>query len=107
MKITLFVILLFGFLSVWGHAQNIKIGDIAISDSLAKEYFLDCYTNPDTIQSPNTIEGRDNIRRWEEIESKAIERYWDAGNWYLIIPREPSAYDFMLYMNRGNRGIRE
>lgn len=34
-------------------AQNIKIGDISISEALAKEYFLDCQSRPDTIYTHN------------------------------------------------------
>ena len=30
-------------------AQGIKIGDIEIPNKIAKEYFLDLYTSPDTI----------------------------------------------------------
>lgn len=87
-------------------AQNIKIGDIELSDSFAKEYLLDCYNRPDTIQTPiSCIEGdwywrkeRQSIKCF--YERRGNDKYGKRFDKYIIVPREPSAWDFMMYMNR-------
>jgi hypothetical protein len=46
--ILLLTVLILCLLATSVKGQDIKIGDIAISDSLAKNYFLWCYQHPDT-----------------------------------------------------------
>ena len=43
-------ILLTVFLPILVFAQNIKIEDLSVSDSLAIAYFLDCKAHPDTVR---------------------------------------------------------
>lgn len=96
-----------------GYAQNIKIGDIEISDQMAKEYFLDCYTHPDTIQSRQFKEGD-----WfDQKMKKRISTYHpsrkagdsikitatDSFNFFIIVPREPSAADFRDWFIRNQQ----
>ena len=95
-----------------------------MSDSLAKEYFLDCYTHTDTIASRAYSEGDWYHRRtmnyidlWTPFTNVNKEEvivdadgdtilYISSDNFctfYYIVPREPSAFDFMMFMNRKNR----
>lgn len=92
-------------------AQNIKIGDISISDALAKEYFLDCYKRPDTVycyteRAKNSFKFA--IAWYRNPEAPTSVRpvlipvnSRDTANeppgvayTYLLLPREPSAEDF-------------
>lgn len=88
-------------------AQNIKIGDISISDSLAKEYFLDCYQKPDTIPdqpiSPSAwfnFKLKQSIGRYDPSNSKKFNHFQE----FIIVPREPSAADFRdWYLRRSKK----
>jgi len=52
---------------------QIKIGDIQITERIAKEYFLDCYLNPDTVR----------IYAFEGLKFKSEpDWYDDYGNRY-------------------------
>jgi hypothetical protein len=112
MKTPLFL-MLFMLLPVSVLSQ-IKIGDITISDSLAREYFLDCYKKSDTI-TVQELRDKDPYRylysekgcamsdAWFNdivkksigtIYSKSMPRYPKA----YLIARTPSAYDFGVWM---------
>lgn len=105
---------------------QIKIGDITISDSLAKEYFLDCHKHPDTLKKkyPNVsyADGAermmsdleikqkiemDRFNQWlDENNIKVLRKYGNHNGikyiedeWYLM-PRQPSASDFAAFMRR-------
>lgn len=94
-------------LPIVAFAQNVKIGDITISDSMAREYFLDCYARPDTIPSQAFKEGdwfheklKHKIKWYSPNLAKARTTGGDSvyisfgGQLFLIAPREPSAADF-------------
>lgn len=90
---------------------QIKIGDITINESLAKEYFMDCHTHPDTV-----IVHRDNMlangvwfdrftdnlgnkySSWDDLLSKCyLGEIKDTNNffcWTFLKPRKPTAQDF-------------
>ena len=92
------IILLFLLLPGFVYSQNIKIGDISISDSLAKEYFMDCYNRPDTIITQNGyIEGSWYYEQDKRSIGRIIDKFYQEC---LLVPRTPSAFDFMLFMNR-------
>lgn len=93
-------------------AQNIKIGDIAVSDSLAKKYFLDCYQHPDTIRNQPYSNGdwfdqkfKKSIG-WYDPNQKKTSKIYKSGDsitfsfWgnpfdgFIIVPRDPTAADF-------------
>lgn len=126
MKIKIILILLITSLACKG---QIKIGDITISDSLAKEYFLDCYQRPDTfkkkysgisyvnggerfmtnyeIEQKNEME---NFNSWlDKNKIKVLRKYgnykgekYTEDEWYLV-PRTPSASDFAEFIRRKNK----
>jgi len=53
-------ILFFVLISTAMNAQ-IKIGNITLPDSIAKEYLLDCYSHPDIVQLRHTMDFYDNL----------------------------------------------
>lgn len=69
MKATALVIL---FLCSLGLKAQIKIGDITVSEAMAKEYFLDCYTHPDTLWRDLRGFSREDGLRWEEIARQSL-----------------------------------
>lgn len=84
----------------YASTQNIRIGDLAISDSLAKEYFLDCHTHPDTIRNQPYKEGEwfhqkllKKIKWYNKKTYNHSPKELPMGL-YIIVPREPSAADF-------------
>jgi hypothetical protein len=97
-------------------SAQVKIGDITLTDKEAKEYLLDCYSYPDTIWFPNGYTQKSGTRSWRnEIEDKAIEwvfpekpEGYDPYAVYspniigYVVRRTPSAYDYMLYVERKN-----
>ncbi len=52
---------------------QIKIGDMEITEAIAKEYFLDCYVNPDTVRVYRKSSSYGNEPRF----------YDDLGNRYF------------------------
>lgn len=85
MKTTLFLFAFF-FLSNVLFAQ-IKIGDIIISDSLAKEYFIDCYQHPETLQKddyhnyiPANTVYYDRDYDWAKIKAAEYNKYIDDNS---------------------------
>lgn len=101
------------------HAQ-VKIGEIEISMEVAKEYFLDCYLIPDTVT--NRFESRGSVLNEEimisdpmfgdkfndlKIEAKRLEnislsKFRKDGDMrtYYVVPRIPTAQDFVKWMKR-------
>lgn len=108
----------FLFLMSFACQAQIKIGDITISDSLAKEYFLDCYQYPETtytgwLQHPIYLEevigSLDTLDYWGIHTNRIIERYPNKTvklradtilPEYKTYPRTPSASDFAAFMRR-------
>lgn len=80
-----------------------KIGNITLSDSEAKAYFLDCYNRPDTIptKSQNDFSCTNCSRPMAEFDrAKKIEQV-PAGSYKeergYLIPRKPSEIDFIRW----------
>lgn len=105
-------------------AQNIKIGDISISEALAKEYFLDCHQRPDTIFYNGSPELDHKLKQaiyWyrnpkfpnpenkpqfitvtpEHRIKRKSPNMWSYA--LMLVPREPSAADFRDWYLRRNK----
>lgn len=95
------------------NGQSVKIGDIAISDSLAIkifiEYFLDCYNHPDTLEMEG---GSYNIKEIDGYKKESINwkliihETWhgkdglpddERKRYRFLIARKPSLADFMSW----------
>lgn len=64
------ILFILSFLSFTASGQ-IKIGDIEVSNEVAKEYFLDCRLNPDTVWLGNVWDEKENTYR-DFITSHAL-----------------------------------
>ncbi len=71
-KYNIFVVILMCLMGSAVDAQ-IKIGDIEITEALAKEYFFDCYAKPDTVKIYRKSHSYGNEPRF----------YDDLGNRYF------------------------
>lgn len=85
-------------------AQGIKIGDIEIPIEMAKEYFLDCYANPDTINvftylgvNRYVTSDKETMHKIGKLKMRAIRK---KGDWEYIIPRKPTASDFAKWFRK-------
>jgi len=90
------------FLSAMFLPAQIKIGDIEVSEEIAKEFFYYCQTNPDTvvIKLPELV-GEEDMRNFEILDrlsltgrhflthedGGAVKRVY-AFSW--LIPRKPT-----------------
>lgn len=101
---------------------QIKIGDITVSRALAREYFLDCQTHPDTVTNPYeknywivddsatvgaTYSEKEAAMRDAEDErltrvALGVFRGKDYRKRY-VVPRTPSAADFAKWLRRWGR----
>lgn len=119
MKINFFLLLLavfliaelFVFLPTYG---QIKIGDITVSEELAKDFFYYCETNPDTITIHLGYGGisQDEEYRFKELDRQSLTRREshapEGGGWVYayswVIPKKPTAENFAKwFMNRGKK----
>ena len=89
-------------------AQNIKIGDITLSDSLAKEYLIDCYNKPDTVTF-SYVRSLDHKEKYFFYKHNlgVITMPDNYIKQAYLFPRTPSAFDFMLFMNRKYKGVKK
>lgn len=64
---------------------QIKIGDIEISDAIAKEYFLDLYAKPDTIPYRYLVINKEPYRSgeeiWSERKKKVQKTIYKCSDW--------------------------
>lgn len=80
---------------------QIKIGDITVSNDVAKEYFLDCKQKPDTVWRTHFFYMESDMN--EEI-------YWaknEGQSLYKVKSKREIAYDIKLKEEIGQRRIRD
>lgn len=115
----IWILLLAGLVS-----GQIKIGDIEISEEIAKEYFLDCYNRPDTVRiysfkgvrhmsEPDWYDDQGN--RYYNTETiaknfpmgevfvtyKSVRKEWQNHYWLAYLKaRTPSKDDFSKWFRK-------
>lgn len=72
-------------LLVGGVSGQIKIGDIEIPEKMAKEYFLDLYTKPDTVNAGDLIMNKGWFSPskviWSERKKRIIKIIYNCSDW--------------------------
>lgn len=100
-------------------SAQIKIGDLEISDALAKEYFFDCQKRPDTIfvTRDNMLYGGEGFNSFHDDHGgkyfswSAVQAAFPLGEtktdvlfaWKFTRARIPSALDFAEWMRSKGR----
>jgi hypothetical protein len=101
--ISLLLTICYGQINTKGitYKDCVKIGNIILSDSLAKEYFADLYKYPDTIPNHPYIDGDDYNQRIKNAIGIYDTNYGSFTNIFKwIVPRRPSEDDFVKYLLR-------
>jgi len=110
-----FIIYLLFFLGMFFVARaQVKIDNLEVSDKIAKEYFLDCYKNPDTVWFRSMNGGFSPDPQRDEYGRMAIkiitedkmfsETMGIVTGYGYIVPRKPTSRDFMKWLSekKGN-----
>ena len=94
---------------------QVKIGDIEVSEKTAKDFFIYCQTNPDTI----TIHlGTGGVGQEEEYRFKELDRQSltgrkshapEGGGWVYayswVIPKKPTAENFAKWFTKRGKNF--
>ena len=84
---------------------QIKFGDITVPDSVAKEYFLDCWKHPDVVYNHSIGEIQDHDYMWYVDRRGKRHDVLDtlSYGWKTVRVRRPNVDDFARWFLKEKR----